>query len=54
MVGIQFNEDRLKTSDYPKTVNYRCINYRKYEKARKSRFYNALLTFLHFIQNKRN
>ena len=41
--GKQFNEDRHKTSDYPKTVNYRCINYRKYEKTRKSPFCNALL-----------
>ena len=41
--GKLFNEDRHKTSDYPKTVNYRCINYRKFEKSRKSPFCNALL-----------
>ena len=41
--GKQFKEDRHKPSNYPKIVNYRCINYRKYEKTRNSLFCNALL-----------
>ena len=32
-----------QTKNYPQIVNYRCINYRKYENKRKALFYNALV-----------
>ena len=43
MTGKKFIEDRHQNKNYPQIINYRCINYRKYENKRKSLFCNALV-----------
>ena len=41
--GHVFNKDTHKPSQYPKIINYRCVNYRKNERQRSTQFCNALL-----------
>ena len=41
--GKLFNEDRHQPSNYPDTINYRCINFRKQERNLNTNFCNAIL-----------
>ena len=41
--GYEFYEDSHRPNNYPKTINYRCSNYRKNQRTRTSQFCNALL-----------
>ena len=41
--GKKFTEDRHQNKNYPQIINYRCINYRKFENKRKALFCNALV-----------